>query len=262
MSADRAAQLVEAGVWLRMTGDHAGARQLFEKALLLDPSNARARQLLEEDSPGQAPPPPKPNETLVFGRGQVPTPYVPTPAYVPSTTPPPYETSAWDTGTDPGLLMDQVQPVDHGAMELAGMPTPAPAAPVAEAQGHSDHEFHALLGGAKDLLELDDHSGAMDLLGKAEKIRPNDPELLALKERSELTLLSMLESRLGDLSRAPRVALKEDEIIWLNLDHRAGFVLAQIDGSVSFDDLFAVCGMSRIDTARILAQLIDEGVIR
>ena len=59
----------------------------------------------------------------------------------------------------------------------------------------------------------------------------------------------------------PRVLLKDDEIIWLNLDHRAGFVLAQIDGTVSFDDLFSVSGMSRIDTARILAQLVDEGVI-
>jgi CRP-like cAMP-binding protein len=59
----------------------------------------------------------------------------------------------------------------------------------------------------------------------------------------------------------PRVVLKDDEIIWLNLDHRAGFVLAQIDGSVSFEDLFEVCGMSRLDTARILAQLVEEGVI-
>ncbi len=36
---------------------------------------------------------------------------------------------------------------------------------------------------------------------------------------------------------------------------------AQIDGAVSFDDLFAVSGMSRLDTARILAQMVDEGVI-
>ena len=59
----------------------------------------------------------------------------------------------------------------------------------------------------------------------------------------------------------PRVRLQPDDIIWLNLDHRAGFVLAQIDGAVSFDDLFALSGMSRLDTARILAQLLDEGII-
>src|SRR2546430_15841439 len=63
------------------------------------------------------------------------------------------------------------------------------------------------------------------------------------------------------MDRVPRVALPPDEIIWLNLDPRAGFVLAQIDGSVSFEDLYAICGLRRLDTARILSQLLDEVVI-
>ena len=29
----------------------------------------------------------------------------------------------------------------------------------------------------------------------------------------------------------------------------------------SFEDVFAVSGMTRLDTARILAQMVDEGVI-
>ena len=66
---------------------------------------------------------------------------------------------------------------------------------------------------------------------------------------------------IGKLSAVPRVRLKEDEVIWLNLDHRAGFMLAQIDGTLSFEDLFSVSGMSRLDTARILAQLLDQRVI-
>jgi hypothetical protein len=64
------------------------------------------------------------------------------------------------------------------------------------------------------------------------------------------------------MARRPRVAIKPDEIIWLNLDPRAGFVLAQIDGEVSFEDLYAICGLSRLDTARILAQLLEEGVVQ
>ena len=71
----------------------------------------------------------------------------------------------------------------------------------------------------------------------------------------------MLESKLGQMELIPRVLLKQDEIIWLNLDHRAGFVLAQIDGALTLEDLFAVSGMSRLDTARILVQLKDQGVI-
>src|SRR3954462_1219459 len=59
MSNARAAQLVEAGMWLRLSGDHEGARRLFEQALRLDPENARARQLLES-GPTTAPPPEPP----------------------------------------------------------------------------------------------------------------------------------------------------------------------------------------------------------
>ena len=46
MSADRAAQLVEAGIWLKLSGDLEGARKLFERALKLDPQNEKAAQLL------------------------------------------------------------------------------------------------------------------------------------------------------------------------------------------------------------------------
>src|SRR5215472_1090856 len=53
MSAHRARKLVEAGVWLRISGDQEGARRLFEQALRLDPANVRAKQLLE--APPSAP---------------------------------------------------------------------------------------------------------------------------------------------------------------------------------------------------------------
>ena len=52
MSVQRAAQLVEAGLWLQMSGDVEGARRLFEQALKLDPANARARQLIEATKTG------------------------------------------------------------------------------------------------------------------------------------------------------------------------------------------------------------------
>ncbi len=76
----------------------------------------------------------------------------------------------------------------------------------------------------------------------------------------ELPVGSSPPSR-GPLDHRPRVCLAPDEIVWLNLDHRAGFVLAQIDGEVSYEDIFALSGMSRLDTSRILAQLVEEKVI-
>ena len=114
---------------------------------------------------------------------------------------------------------------------------------------------------AGELLDLDDFSGALELAGKVLARHPEHAAAQAMRARCEENLLQMYESRLGHTRSKPRVVLGPDEVIWLNLDPRAGFVLAQIDGDVSFDDLYAICGLSPLDTARILSQLLEAGVI-
>jgi len=102
---------------------------------------------------------------------------------------------------------------------------------------------------------------ARELLLEAQALDPDAPEVARALAESEQTLQALYESKLGKLSVVPRVRLRDDEVIWLNLDHRAGFILAQIDGALTFDDLFSVSGMSRLDTARILVQLLEQRVI-
>ncbi|MEW6434289.1 MAG: hypothetical protein AB1730_22545 [Myxococcota bacterium] len=236
---------------------------------------------------GDAPPPSPPSATPPMFSDAAPAPGAFTPELLPpppgpleapvppaeaawqwkSTSPPPLAPrpspnldpaaqSAWDARSNPGITLEAVVGADR-ALDLISSDSKVTRDP-AKARAE---EIATILRGARDLLDLDDHSGAMELIARAEKLAPDSPEVRQLKERSERTLLAMFESKLGHLDKKPRVLLKDDEIIWLNLDHRAGFVLAQIDGSVTFDDLFAVSGMSRLDTARILAQLVDEGVI-
>lgn len=132
-------------------------------------------------------------------------------------------------------------------------PLPVPRDPRAEAVRMFER--------ARELQNLDDHSGARELLLQAQALWPDLTGLNDALARSETKLQTNYESKIGKLSAIPRVRLKEDEVIWLNLDHRAGFMLAQIDGTLSFEDLFSVSGMSRLDTARILAQLLDQRVI-
>jgi len=169
--------------------------------------------------------------------------------------------SGWDRASNPGIELKDAAPELANVLDLVKTIEPKPTVPPMASPDQRKSEAAALLRGAKDLLELDDHSGAMELIVKAQELAPDDVEVKAMRDRSEKTLQAMFESKLGDLNNTPRVKLKEDEIIWLNLDHRAGFVLAQIDGTVTYEDLFAVSGMSRLDTARILAQLLEEGVI-
>jgi hypothetical protein len=74
-------------------------------------------------------------------------------------------------------------------------------------------------------------------------------------------MLAMYESKLGGLDRTPRVLISSEEVIWLSLNHRAGFILSQVDGSLSYDDILEVSGMDRFDTVRIIADLVGNGII-
>ena len=103
---------------------------------------------------------------------------------------------------------------------------------------------------------------ALELLNKILERKPNDRDAMQMHDLCEHNLTLMFESKLGSMDSRPRVAIPPDEVIWLNLDPRAGFVLAQIDGEVSFEDLYAICGLKRLDTARILCQLLEEGVVQ
>ena len=62
----------------------------------------------------------------------------------------------------------------------------------------------------------------------------------------------------GNPARAGRIRIRPGPA---GVDHRAGFVLAQIDGTITVDDLYALSGLSRLDTAKILAELVEQGVI-
>ena len=269
MSAQRANQLIEAGVWLQATGDFEGARRLFEQALRVDPENARAKDLLSRK--------PTPQSAMGSRPPMVPPSWNPFRSGDPAAAAlddgdgwghglgkelSPNAVSAWDTKSNPGMLVDSGRDEPHDALSLVSAATPMPGSAVPPQPTEPHVELDKLLRRARDLQELDDHSGAMELILKAQELAPNNRDVKLLRDRSEGILLTMYESKLGGLDRVPRVGLKEDEIIWLNLDHRAGFMLAQIDGQATFEELFAISGMARLDTARILAQLVEEGVIK
>ncbi len=68
--------------------------------------------------------------------------------------------------------------------------------------------------------------------------------------------------RLGSLSRTPKLAVAPSALSKLNLDHRAGFLLSQADGMMTFEDIIEVCGMPRLEAVTLLADLLEGGVLR
>jgi tetratricopeptide (TPR) repeat protein len=177
-----------------------------------------------------------------------------------------YAPSPWDEGpaapatiqldsTNEGLDLDAVAEksdlrplVPEGARPGAATATPK-------------NDVEVWLAAAKELFSLGDFSGSLELIEKILQVDPDHGEARDYLRQNEATLVSMYESKLGPLTSVPRLAIKPEEVLWLNLDHRAGFLLAQIDGAVDYESLFALSGLPRLDTARILANLISDGVI-
>lgn len=147
-------------------------------------------------------------------------------------------------------------PASSDVLDLvSGAPAPEPQ------PEPSTSDLNTWLKGAADLLQLDDFSGAIELLDKILDTWPDNQEAFRMREEAARELVAMYRSKIGALSQIPRVRMAADEIIWLNLDHRAGFLLSLIDGRTSYDEIISVCGLTEIEALRLFAQLLQEGVI-
>ena len=137
----------------------------------------------------------------------------------------------------------------------------APPAPAVREPEPAREDVSALFRSMEELHQLGDFSGSLRLAEKILELQPDHPVAQDYLARSRKTLTHFYESKLGSTQARPRVVLRPDEILWLNIDHRAGFLLSQIDGKLTVEDLYALSGMSRMETAKILAELLEAGVI-
>lgn len=113
-----------------------------------------------------------------------------------------------------------------------------------------------------DRFALGDYTAALRtaelLLGR----QPEHADALRVSEACRTKLAQLYQSRLGPPSRVPKVGVDPTDVRWLGLDHQAGFLLSQIDGQQSIEEIIDVSGMSRLATLKILVELLDMGAIR
>lgn len=138
--------------------------------------------------------------------------------------------------------------IDATALEAPKPHEPPPSHPATEREMNdrvSVGDFSGALAIAEELLERDPKNGAA----------------AACAESCRGTLKKMYYARLGALDRVPVVSVARDQLRWLSIDHRAGFVLSLIDGVSTVEMLLDVTGMPELDALRILSELVQQRII-
>ena len=113
----------------------------------------------------------------------------------------------------------------------------------------------------KDRYAMGDFTGALVIAESILDSNPEDLEAPRYAQSCRDVLTQMYSARLGSLDQVVRVAVPGDQVRWLTLDHRAGFLLSLIDGGSTVDQILDISGMTRLDALRIMYQLLDQRVI-
>lgn len=113
----------------------------------------------------------------------------------------------------------------------------------------------------EDRFSIGDFAGAMEV---AEALLARDPEheeAAECLERCRVALRTAYTASLGPLDRVPLVVVPREQLRWLTIDHRAGFILSHVDGVSNLEEIIDISGMPELDALRILAELAQQRII-
>lgn len=112
-----------------------------------------------------------------------------------------------------------------------------------------------------DRVALGDYTGALQIAEQLLAVDPTDDPVRVCAESCRGILKQMYVARIGPLDRVPVVMVARDQLRWLTIDHRAGFVLSLVDGVSSVEMILDVSGMPEFDALRIVAELAQQRIV-
>lgn len=107
-----------------------------------------------------------------------------------------------------------------------------------------------------------DFSRALSIAEEILARTPDDAAARRCAQNCRDVLTQMFAARIGPLDQVITVIISPDEIQWLSLDHRAGFLLALVDGQSTVDEILDISGMTRLDALKIIFDLTERQVVR
>lgn len=108
---------------------------------------------------------------------------------------------------------------------------------------------------------LGDFSGALEMAEAILQKRPDDAATRRYAQNCRDVLTQMFAAKIGPLDQVMQVVISPQEVQWLSLDHRAGFLLSLVDGQSTVDEILDISGMSRLDALKIIHQLVEQQIV-
>jgi hypothetical protein len=113
----------------------------------------------------------------------------------------------------------------------------------------------------RDRYAAGDFTGALVIAESLLESDPGHSEANRYAQSCRDVLTQMYAARVGSLDQVISVAIPPDQVRWLSLDHRSGFLLSLVDGSSTIDEVLDLSGMNRLDALRIVYTLLEQRVI-
>jgi hypothetical protein len=134
----------------------------------------------------------------------------------------------------------------------------APARPSSVA---SESPASSVPSDMQDRYAVGDFTGALVVAESILDTNPDDEDAKRYAQSCREVLTQMYAARIGPMDQVAMVAVPPDQITWLSLDHRAGFLLSLVDGVSSIEEILDISGMTRLDALRIMYTLVQQNVI-
>lgn len=211
-------------------------------------------------TPSSIPPPSQPAHTSFT---ESPTPPRPMPAVNASPPRPTPAVNASPPRPMPALAVTPPRPtLATAATPPQAMPAPAmsPPRPTPAVEPPPprkllpEQEMH-------ERFDLGDFAGALNTAETILEVDPDDRDATHIAEVCRAKLRAIYVGRLGSLDQVPVLAVSPAEFRWLNLDHRAGFLLSLVDGVSTIEDIVDVSAMPQLEALRTLCHLSTQQII-
>jgi hypothetical protein len=150
-------------------------------------------------------------------------------------------------------IAERVTPIQEPPAELLEL-DPVSSRPVRTTQD-------SVVQDMRERYSVGDFTGALVIAESILEASPADPDAMRYAQSCRDVLMQMYCARLGPLDQVVIVSVPSDQIRWLSLDHRAGFILSLVDGDSSVEEVLDICGMPRLEALRMLFMLLEQRVI-